>query len=145
VPLVLETETSEGELSFRNAAEQFDAGDGGTCTIKVLEAELRPCSGSNPTVVLFDLIVQVFRQSQPNLVFSWHLAHRSVQCSVPSDPLNAPTPIDGKSRERSLISPSGLKPRLKACIFSACQQRGGCSYAKKEQEAHSEEDRPPST
>ena len=43
--LVLETEPPQGELSFANAAEQFDTGDGGSCAIKVLEAEHRPCSG----------------------------------------------------------------------------------------------------
>ena len=52
--MVLGTETPQGELFFTNAAEQFDAGDGGSCAIKVLEAEHRPCSGFNTPVILFD-------------------------------------------------------------------------------------------
>jgi hypothetical protein len=62
--LVLDTETRQGELSFANTVEQFDPGNGGSCAIKVLEAEHRPCSGFNPPVILFDQIVQVFRRSQ---------------------------------------------------------------------------------
>src|ERR1035438_10134525 len=84
--VVLGTETPQGELFFTNAAEQFDAGDGGSCAIKVLEAEHRPCSGFNTPVILFDQIVQVFRRSQlgvlPCLVIFWHLAHCSLRCSV---------------------------------------------------------------
>jgi hypothetical protein len=45
--VVLETETPQGELAFANTAEQFDASDGGSCAIKVLEAEHRPSSGFN--------------------------------------------------------------------------------------------------
>src|ERR1022692_1987236 len=84
--VVLGTETPQGELFFTNAAEQFDAGDGGSCAIKVLKAEHRTCSGFNTPVILFDQIVQVFRRSQlgviPCLVFPWHLAHCSLRCSV---------------------------------------------------------------
>lgn len=84
--MVLETEPPQGELLFTNTAEQFDAGDGGSCVIKVLEAEHRPCSGFNAPAVLFDQIVQVFRRSQlgvlPCVVFAWHLAHCSMRRSV---------------------------------------------------------------
>ena len=45
--LVFEMETSQGELSFANTTEQFDAGDGDSCAIKVLKAEHRTCSGFN--------------------------------------------------------------------------------------------------
>jgi hypothetical protein len=55
--VVLETETPQGELAFANTAEQFDASDGGSCAIKVLEAEHRPSSGFNTSVILFDQIV----------------------------------------------------------------------------------------
>ncbi len=71
--LVLEAETSEGELSFANTAEQFNTGDGGSCTIKVLEAEHRPCSGFNPPVILFDQIcsgistISTWYSSRPRL------------------------------------------------------------------------------
>src|ERR1017187_9856208 len=84
--LVFEMETSQGELSFANTTEQFDAGDGDSCAIKVLKAEHRTCSGFNAPVILLDQIVQVFRRSQlgvlPCLVFPWHLAHCSVRCGV---------------------------------------------------------------
>ena len=80
--LVLETETSQGELPFANSVEQFDPDNGGSCAIKVLEAEHRPRSGFDSAVILFDQIVQVFRRSQlgmlPSIVFRWHLSHCSV-------------------------------------------------------------------
>jgi hypothetical protein len=41
--------------------------------------------------------------------------------------------------------PCGSKPGNKERILAACQRRGGCLYAKKEQEAHSKKDRPPFT
>src|ERR1017187_6644528 len=62
--LVFEMETSQGELSFANTTEQFDAGHGASCAIKVLKAEHRTCSGFNAPVILLDQIVQVFRRSQ---------------------------------------------------------------------------------
>jgi hypothetical protein len=54
-------ETPQGELSFANTAEQFDAGDGGSCAIKVFEAEHRSGPGFDTAAILFDQIVQVFR------------------------------------------------------------------------------------
>jgi hypothetical protein len=79
-------ETPQSELSFANTVEQFDPGNGGSCAIKVLEAEHRPCAGFNTAVILFDQIVQVFRRSQlgvlPCLVFLCHLAHCSVRCGL---------------------------------------------------------------
>ena len=84
--LVFETETSQGELPFANTVEQFDAGDGRSCAIKVLEAEHRSGPGFDTTVIRFDQIVQVFRRSQlgvlPCLVFLCHLAHCSVRCGL---------------------------------------------------------------
>ena len=80
--LVVETETPQGELPFANTVEQFDAGDGRSCAIKVLEAEHRSGPGFDTTVILFDQIVQVFRRSQlgmlPSIVFLWHFSHCSV-------------------------------------------------------------------
>jgi len=45
---ILEIELTKDELSFANAVEQYDSGNGGGCAIKVLEAEHRPCFGFDP-------------------------------------------------------------------------------------------------
>jgi hypothetical protein len=79
-------ETPQFELPFANPVEQFYPCNGGSCAIKVLEAEHRLCSGFDTAVVLFDQIVQVFRRSQlgilPCFVFLCHLAHCSMRRSV---------------------------------------------------------------
>jgi hypothetical protein len=80
--LVLETETSQGELPISNSVEQFDSDNGASCAIKVLEDEHLPSLGFDSTVIMFDQIVQVIRRSQlgmpPSIVFLWHLSHCSV-------------------------------------------------------------------
>jgi hypothetical protein len=78
-------ETPQGELSFVNAAEQFDPSDG-CLAIKVLEAEHRSGSGFDSAVILFYQILQMLRPSPlcvlPCIVFPWHLLHGWVWCSV---------------------------------------------------------------
>jgi hypothetical protein len=53
--------------------------------------------------------------------------------------------VVAKSPVHSPIQQFEAEPGVRAYIVAACQRRGGCLYAKKEQKAHSEEDRSPFT
>src|SRR5579859_1139368 len=73
-------------MVLADAAEQFDAGDCRGRTIIVLEAEHGPGLEFDPSVVLLDQVVQVFRRSQfgvlPCLIFIRHLTHGAMRGSL---------------------------------------------------------------
>jgi hypothetical protein len=74
------------ELVLANTAEQFDACDSSGRAIIVFEAEHGPGPELNPSMILLNQVVQVFRRSQfgvlPCLAFVRHLAYGAMRRGI---------------------------------------------------------------
>src|SRR5271166_1690284 len=83
---VFEAQAPEVELALMDPAQQLDAADGDRRGPEPLETEHRTKPQLDPTVILLDQVVQVFRRAQLGVLgqraISLHLAHRAMRRRV---------------------------------------------------------------